>query len=661
MNRFFRFAVGFSLAVAFVATSVSSLSAQAGAAQDPLVQVLVQKGILTADDARSLTGTPADQHDRLLQILKDKGVLSASEYEAMAQPAQAAPQVHAVAISTAPAVVPAVLTTQTATPPEKKEAAKPAPPTFIPAVAPLRVLQLEPSKPGGLVPDIKLGSGAKMKIYGFIKASAMYDSSSPGGNDFPLPGFLNDTGPDGSPETHIKARFARIGTNFEWPDASDKLSITGRLEADFEGNFTRVNNRNISSLRSSQMSIRLAWGRLDYKATDKTSLFALFGQDWTPFASSTLSNTVETTGLGLGFGTLYERAPQFRVGMFHNFGGDRKFGFGPEFAIVLPVFGNAPPFASATVNTTVAEPKAPVVIGGNLGDQLGYGERQGPDSTKPELEGRLVFQWQLDKAKGVAPAQIIFSGMHGNRTAIVPKANVPAVPAGTLTAGGVLLPANFFQLAFPRGATVDSDRYGWTAEIQLPTRFVTLLAKYYRGTDLRFFFGGQLYQEFNDPTGIARLISPTGTAAFLTGGSIDNASTLSFGIDGAGLPVIVPQRAPRSQGGFVELGFPLSRIFNADPAGRGAGWTMNLHYSMDSVFANDVRKLVPTTGGRATSDWSFINLQYKLNNYVTFLPEFDYYRTRAVPGLNGALPLFRGVPAAKWHDSRVEFATIFTF
>jgi hypothetical protein len=251
--------------------------------------------------------------------------------------------------------------------------------------------------------------------------------------------------------------------------------------------------------------------------------------------------------------------------------------------------------------------------------------------------------------------------MHSNRRAILTRASIPAVPAGTTTAGGILLPANFFQAAFPQGATVESDRYGWTAEVQLPTRYLTLLAKYYRGTDLRFFFGGQLYQEYNDTTGIARVLSSTGTPGFLTGGSIDNASTLSFGLDAAGLPVIVPQRAPRSQGGFVEVGIPLSRIAGADPAGRGAGWTMNLHYGIDSVFANDVRKLVPTTGGRGTSDWSFINLQYKLNSFVTFMPEFDYYRTRAVPGLNGALPLYRGLPAAKWHNARVEFATIFTF
>ena len=55
--------------------------------------------------------------------------------------------------------------------------------------------------------------------------------------------------------------------------------------------------------------------------------------------SSTLPNLFETTGLGVGFGTLYTREPQFRVGAEHNFG---NFKIGPEFAIVLPAFGNIP-------------------------------------------------------------------------------------------------------------------------------------------------------------------------------------------------------------------------------------------------------------------------------------------------------------------------------
>jgi hypothetical protein len=64
-------------------------------------------------------------------------------------------------------------------------------------------------------------------------------------------------------------------------------------------------------------SIRLAYGRIDHHFNDNTSMFALFGQDYTPFGSSTLPPLYETTGLGLGFGTLYERAPQIRFGVGH--------------------------------------------------------------------------------------------------------------------------------------------------------------------------------------------------------------------------------------------------------------------------------------------------------------------------------------------------------
>jgi hypothetical protein len=102
---------------------------------------------------------------------------------------------------------------------------------MIPAVTPLRVLQLEPTQKNGRVPDIKLGSGAKIKLYGFVKASVIYDSSAPYGTDMPLPGFINtgttagmmafDPGPNGAPEFHAKARFMRLGTSFEWPDRSE--------------------------------------------------------------------------------------------------------------------------------------------------------------------------------------------------------------------------------------------------------------------------------------------------------------------------------------------------------------------------------------------------------------------------------------------------------
>src|SRR4030081_4095470 len=133
----------------------------------------------------------------------------------------------------------------------KTQTAAPAP-TKIAAIAPVRLLGIDTPKREGLVPDIKLGTGARLKLYGIFKTSIIHDSSSPQGNDFPLPLLAGDTGPNSSPEFHLRVRGLRLGANFEWLDPAPKMVITGKIEFDFEGNFTRVNNRNISSIRSSQ-------------------------------------------------------------------------------------------------------------------------------------------------------------------------------------------------------------------------------------------------------------------------------------------------------------------------------------------------------------------------------------------------------------------------
>jgi len=196
----------------------------------------------------------------------------------------------------------------------------------------------------------------------------------------------------------------RVGANFEWLDIAPSLTLTGKLEFDFEGDFPRTNNRNIASIRSSQPSLRLAWMRIDKVFNDKTSGHVLFGQDWTPFGSSTVPNTIETTGFHLAYGNIYERAPQIRAGVNFLLTKNRNVRFQPEFAIVLPLFGNTPV---------------------NVADQLGFGERQGVDSERPEFQGRFVLQFQLDKAPGVVPAQLIASWTQGKRRAIVARANVP--------------------------------------------------------------------------------------------------------------------------------------------------------------------------------------------------------------------------------------------
>jgi hypothetical protein len=474
---------------------------------------------------------------------------------------------------------------------------------------------VDPQTREGLVPDLKLGSGARVKPYGYFKTSVIHDSSSPLGNDFPLPLLAADTGPKGSPEFHLKARALRLGVNFEWLDPAPKTVITGRFELDFEGDFTRVNNRNISSIRSSQPSIRLAWARIDRRFNDKFTGFALFGQDWSPFASSTLPNMIENTNFGgIGFGAIYQRVPQTRFGFGYNIGGARSLKIAPEFAIVFPAFGDLPT---------------------NVADQLGFGERQGADSNRPGLQGRFALQWQLDRAAGVVPAEFIVSYEHARRTAIVTAANVPAL----------------FKSAFPSGAEVSSNSNAYSVELQLPTRFATLSGKYYSGSDLRFFLGGQLLSNFNDTAGFT---STTGVP------SIDGASTVVFGLLN-GVPSIAPQRPVRGRGGFAQLGFPLSRLAHADPKGRNAGWTTYLYYGFDEALPQDARRFTPVRG---RSDLFSGNVQYKLNPWVTFAFEQGYYRTRAAnrSALDfGGLPLFRGIPSYTSHNVRSEFATIFTF
>jgi len=642
-----------------------------------LLDLMVTKGVLTSAEVASLKAAPANlQMSQMLALLKSKGLVSDADLAAMNHPSNAFASYSGTAApsytssSSAEPVLMAEAVAPSSNLAAEQQATKPAGPTVVSAVAPVRVLPVDPPKREGLVPDLKIGP-VRVKPYGFIKASAVYDSSQPRGDDFPLPQFIfngnGDTGPNKSPEFHIKARATRLGTNFEWVDISPKLTITGRVEADFEGNFSAADNRNVSSIRSNALQLRLAWARLDYAASDKTDLYAVFGQDWTPFGSSTLPNTLETTGVGIAFGSLYERNPQIRGGFVHNIGGSRNSKLLTEFAVVLPAFGNVPSSSNfqipgtatglannvVTVTGCATPPCGTVTVpttantGLGLQQQLAFGERQGADSARPEVEARAVVQFQLDKAPGVAPAQLIVSGVQGERVATVLKANVPTAPAP--------LAANFYQAAFPRGTQASSDRYGISTQAQLPTRWFTALASWYRGADLRYFFANQLFSFYNNTA--AQALTNTVTVP-----SIDGSAAVVFG-NHLGTPTVAEQEPIRTAGGFAELGLPLSRWFNANPSSRMAGWTMNLHYGIDQAVARDVRKAAPA-GARQKSDWTFGNIQYKMNTWVTFAFEEALYRTRAIPNATtGAFTgtVWKGFPTREANDVRSEFATIFTF
>src|SRR5712692_3952299 len=453
-------------------------------AVNPLVRVLQAKGILTAEEVAQLNqaSSASDADQWLAKLLLLKGVISQADYD-QAIPTQAMMNASSTA-ATSPTVVAAVyrvpINNGASVAPAK--APPPEAPKVIPAVAPLRVLPIDVPKQGGLIPDIKLGSGANMKLYGFFKASAVSDTASSGGTnfgsqDFPLPLLLADTGPTSDPQVHIKARAFRIGSQFEWVPKNSNFVVTGRLEADYEGDFTNQNSVNISSVRNGQLRTRLAWARLDTKLGGSLPWFAEFGQDWTLY-SSTLPSLFESTGTAIAMGSLWERAPMFRTGVqFHS--GDLK--VQPEFAIVLPVAGT-----SALTDEQRAR----------------FGDRAGAESNQPALESRIVFQFPLSHSwSGVVPAQIIFSGHHARINEIIPFANLPTtVLPGAAGCGTATCSIRGF---FPRGLEIDQPQNIWTAEAQLPTPWVTLVGKYYQGGDLRFPFGGQVNDVFNDLNGAA--------------------------------------------------------------------------------------------------------------------------------------------------------------
>jgi hypothetical protein len=619
-------------------------------AVNPLVRVLQAKGILTAEEVAQLSqaSSASDADQRLAKLLFMKGVISQTDYDQTVGPPAM------INASTAAASSPSVMAAVYRVPvnsgailaPAKTPPPPPEGPKVISAVAPVRVLPIDVPKQGGLIPDIKLGSGASVKLYGFFKASAVSDTASSGGptfgsNDFPLPLLLGDTGPTSDPQVHIKARSFRIGSQFEWAPKGSDLVLTGKVEADYEGDFTNANSVNISSVRNGQFRTRLAWARLDTKLGGTLPWFALFGQDWALYSSS-LPNIYETTGTAIGMGALWERVPQFRTGVqFHS--GDLK--IQPEFAIVLPVAGS----------------------GGLTDEQRArFGDRAGAESNQPGLESRIVLQFPLSHNwQAVAPAQLIVSGHHARINEIIPFTALPntAVPGATgcakPLAGGGCSVLGFF----PTGAQAGNPQNIWTAEAQLPTPWVTWVTKFYKGDDMRFPFGGQLNDVFADTNGGATVFS--GTVAPGVGDAFTNRSvpfvcvggTTVGGLNCNGNPITVASLRPiRGQGGFSELSFPLSRIFHADPAGHNAGWSLHVMYGTDRAKAADTRR--PGGNGLVRTDLDTAALTYKVNSWMTIVNEVSYIDTRAA---NRGGKLFRGVPATQAHSWRNEFGTIFTF
>jgi hypothetical protein len=686
MNRMIRIVL-VVFAVAAVAMPIAAQQADHQSASNPLVQLLQSKGILSAEEAATVrsASTTAEANERLARLLWSKGLISQEEYNSTVAASAASASstgtngAHMVnaTVATAPGVVPGSTSaandslrgwnrdmekilpggTESSTGFDfgtiEPESSNPVPepgagPPVLPAFAPVRVLPVGLMKRDSVKPIIGMGP-IHILPYGFFKMNVIEDSSNPFGGDAPLSGMLvSNAGPNPNPEFHLNARSARFGANFEWLDSNPNLVVTGKLEFDFEGNFTSVFNRGISSIRSSMPSIRLAFGRLDYHANDHAGVFAEFGQNWTMFCSSTLPSSNESTLLGVEFGSCYERLMGARFGVNYGFGDSRHFQIQPEFGIYYPGIGNG----TATSQTTI-------------------GERTGADQNRPEFQSRIALQFQLDEAPGVAPAQLIASGMIGRGKLLVASNGVPGA----------------FTADFPGGASTSFRTAGYSLEAQLPTRWATLQVKYWAGEALRYYFVDNLLNSYN---ATAAFLAANPTGSFATAASISGEGTaVAFGctmplVSGfcpAGDGFVLPQQPIRGAGGFADLGFPLSRIFNADPKGRNAGWTLNFHYGVDQSRARDLRSnsavFTPSTGVttwsgiRYKNDWAAATLNYKLNSWVIIGFEEGYYRTRALPASCaptcslanpfGSPLVIGGLGVRSWHDVHTQISTIFVF
>ena len=678
----------------------------------PLVRVLQAKGILTTEEVAQLNqaSSASDADQRLAKLLLSKGIISQADYNQMAggsavvnasssttSNVNMVPTVYRVPVNPGPTTGMSVPPRTAASPTtafgstysdpsnsgifgSKKmadflpggteattdiafgtipaEAASGAGdpgtgPSVVPAFAPVRVLPVGLMGRESVKPVISAGP-IHIQPYGFFKMNIIEDSSNPFSLDAPLSGMLGENptpptsaatnlGPDANPQFHLNARSSRFGSNFEWLDDNAKLVVTGKLEGDFEANYTTVSNRGISSVRSSMFGLRLAYGRLDYHATDNAGFFTEFGQNWTIFCSSTLPSSNETTLLGVEFGSCYERDMQARFGVNYKWGSVQ---LQPEFALAYPAIGNGTgPYA--TINTTTD-----AVTGVSSGSQLTIGERSGADSNRPEYEGRIALQFPLDKAEGVAPAQLIVSGMYGKARLLVASTTVPTA----------------FKADFPGGASTEFPTWGFSGEAQLPTRWFTLQGKWWTGGAMRFYFVDNLLTSFN-PTASFLAANPGGVVA--TAASISNEGTaVAFGCTvalvaaacPAGNAMVLPQMPVRGVGGFGDLGLPLSRWFHANPKGRNSGWTLDLGYNIDQSKARDLHQTFGATGGRYKNDWGRATLNYKLNSWVQFGFEESYYRTRAIPGPAGGLPLIiGGLEQREWKDLREQISTVFYF
>ena len=146
---------------------------------------------------------------------------------------------------------------------------------------------------------------------------------------------------------------------------------------------------------------------------------------------------------------------------------------------------------------------------------------------------------------------------------------------------------------------------------------------------MRFMFGGQANSFNTDLAGLHssikfETIDGLGNAAVACSVTPDPVT----GCPAANV-VVAPERPIRSFGGFVNLGLPLSRWFNANPKGHNAGWQLFLHAGKDQMVHRDISTETLSGSNALLMGKLFAaTLYYKVNPWCMFAIEQSTYATR---------------------------------
>ncbi|HXG91816.1 MAG TPA: hypothetical protein VNN73_05525 [Blastocatellia bacterium] len=292
-----------SLALLF--TAGIAAAQQNDSTRSPLVRLLQSKGIITEQEAASVSAasTPVEAERLLAKLLLSKGVITQQEYDQteLALGASSTPSaspkgtaVPAAASSSNPAAERAVTA----------DLRTNQPATATDASASQTRTAGEPVRWSDLI-----GEGNRFKFYGFLRLDMNIDSQRPNVGQAPL--FITSEDPRiGKPDAgnfSMHPRLTRFGVDYTGPTLGDlgDAKLTGKLELDFF---------NGGSESRQIIRIRHAYLKMGWK-----DFSLLGGQTWDIF--SPLFPTVNTVNLMWNAGNVGDRRPQFRFAYEPKVGG----------------------------------------------------------------------------------------------------------------------------------------------------------------------------------------------------------------------------------------------------------------------------------------------------------------------------------------------------